>query len=340
MTATGLGLNEDSNVLLTLSCSAVGNQQPITNHHWNEHMTLDDCDRIFDRALSSETEAEFCHAVAPLFDHYKILSLNWGTGSIFWRARIVQGTPFKNLIEMNYPPAHVARVGRLNDAGSPCFYVAARKETAIAEVDAEEGHLVQLAGFRVREGNPVRLALVGEFSNVQKVGYMHFGGTDPDMGITRLMNSMPPHDALKLIYIDKFFAHVLADTDANKRNYLMSRALTRAIYSKGKADGIAFPSVKDRGGFNIGVKPDPTDKCFNNVCCMIVRVLKKRRFGVLQFEMEKSANSLDIESNFVWDDSPAGQRFAIYGLKKEEFELAKSPNDPNALLDVLHRGRT
>jgi hypothetical protein len=303
-------------------------------------MTLDDCDSIFDRALSSEAEAEFLHAVAPLFDHYKILSIDWGTGSIFWRARIVHDTPFKNLVEMSYPPPHVAKVGRLNDAGSPCFYVAARKETAIAEIDAEEGHLVQLAGFRVHEGNPVRLALVGEFSNVQKVGYMHFAGTDPGMGISKALNSMPHHDALKMLYIDKFFAHVLADTDARKKNYLISRALTRAIYSRIKSDGIVFPSVKDYGGFNIGIKPEPTDRCFNNVCCMIIRVLKKRRFGLLELEVVKSASSLDAESNFVWDNSPAGQRISIYGLSKSEFELAAmSPNDPNTLLNVLHRSR-
>ncbi|WP_027800246.1 RES family NAD+ phosphorylase [Paraburkholderia dilworthii] len=304
-------------------------------------MTLDDCDRIFDRALSSEVEEEFSHAVAPLFSHYKILSVNWGKGSIFWRARIVQDTPFKNLAEMNYPPPHVARVGRLNDAGSPCFYVAARKETAIAEIDAEEGHLVQLAGFRVHEGNPVRLALVGEFWNVQKAGYMRFAGTDPGMGLTKALNSMPRHAALKMIYIDKFFANVLADTDASKRNYLLSRAITRSIYRRNNADGLAFPSVKDQGGFNMGVKPDPTDRCFNNICCIVVRVLKKRRFGLLEFEIVKSAQSLDLDSNFVWSDSSAGQRFAIYGLSSEEVELAKkSPGDPNALLEVLHSGRT
>ncbi|WP_081081683.1 RES family NAD+ phosphorylase [Burkholderia stagnalis] len=304
-------------------------------------MTLDDCDRIFDRALGSAVESEFCHVVAPLFDHYKILSVDWGRGSIFWRARIVHDTTFKDLAEMNYPPPHVARVGRLNDAGSPCFYVSARKETAIAEIDAEEGHLIQLAGFRVLDANPVRLVLIGEYSNVQKVGYMHFAGSDPGMAISKLINSMPQHDALRMVYIDKFFAHVLADTDASKKNYMMSRALTQVIYSKCKADGIVFPSVKDRGGFNLGVKPAPSDKCFHNVCCIVVRLGKRRRFGLLEFDIVKSAKSLDSESNFVWDDSFAGERIGLYGMSKEEAELAaRAPSDPNTLLDVLHRGRS
>ncbi|WP_272544356.1 RES family NAD+ phosphorylase [Burkholderia cepacia] len=303
-------------------------------------MTLDDCDHIFDKALGSAVEAEFCHVVAPLFDHYKILSVDWGRGSIFWRARIVHDTMFENLAEMNYPPSHVARVGRLNDAGSPCFYVSARKETAITEIDAEAGHFIQLAGFRVLDANPVRLALIGEYSNVQKVGYMHFAGRDPDMALSKLINSMPRHDALRMVYIDKFFAHVLADIEASKKNYMMSRALTQVIYSKCKADGIVFPSVKDRGGFNLGVKPAASDKSFHNVCCIVVRLRARRRFGLLEFDIIKSAKSLDSESNFVWDDSLAGERIGFYGLSKEEFELAaRAPGDPNTLLDVLHQGR-
>jgi hypothetical protein len=303
-------------------------------------MTLDDCDGIFKEAFCSATKAAFCHAVAPLFKHYEILSVDWGRGSIFWRARIIQSKPFENLSDMDYPPSHIARAGRLNDAGSPCFYVGARKETAIAEVGAEEGQHIQLAGFRVLDANPVRLALIGEYSNVQKAGHMNFAGTDPDMTLSKILNSMPRHEALRMIYIDKFFAHVLADPDASKKNYLMSRALTQSIYARNKADGIVFPSVKDRGGFNIGIKPDPSDKCFHNVCCIVIRLGKKRRFGLLDFEVVKSAKMLDSNLNFVWDDSFSGDRIGLYGMSKEEYELAlNSPDDKNALLNVLHRNR-
>lgn len=304
-------------------------------------MTLDDCDSIFEEAFRSATEAAFCHAVAPLFKHYEILSVDWGRGSIFWRARIVHGKPFENLSDMKYPPSHIARVGRLNDAGLPCFYVGARKETAIAEVDAKEGQLIQLAGFRVLDANSVRLALIGEYSNVQKVGYMHFAGTDPDMTLSKILNTMPRHEALRKIYIDKFFAHVLADPSAAEKNYLMSRALTQSIYAHNPADGIVFPSVKDRGGFNIGIKPDPSDKCFHNVCCIVVRLGKQRRFGLLDFEAVKSAKMLDSDSNFVWDDSLVGGRIGLYGLSKEEYELSmSSPDDRNTLLNVLHPNRS
>ena len=98
-------------------------------------MTLDDCEVIFDKALNSSTEAEFCHSIEPLFKDYEILSLDWGRGSIFWRARIISDEPYANLSEVNYPSPQLAKLGRLNDSGAPCFYISARKETALAEVN-------------------------------------------------------------------------------------------------------------------------------------------------------------------------------------------------------------
>lgn len=303
-------------------------------------MNLDVCDRIFEEALNSTTESAFCHAIVPLFEYYKILSVGLSRGNIFWRARTIKSKPFENLSDMYYPPSSLTAVGRLNDAGSPCFYIAQVKETAIVEVDAKEGQLVQLAGFRVLDCNPVRLSVIGEYSNVQKAGYMHFLGDDPDMTISKILNSMPLHAALRTIYIDKFFAYVLADPEAGRKNYMMSRALTQLIYARIKADGLVFPSVKDRGGFNIGIRPVSSDKCFHNVCCLVVRLGKKRRFGLLDFEVVKSAKMLDSNQNFIWDDSLKIDKFGMYGMSKEEYEFAKiNTGDRNALLNVLHRNR-
>lgn len=285
-------------------------------------MNLDECEYIFDRALRSNSEAEFCHAIDPLFDHYEILSLEFGRGSIFWRARLIESEPYSNLSEMNYPPAEFARAGRLNDRGAPCFYISARKETALSEIEAKEGQLIQLAGFRILNETPIRLTVIGEYSNVQKNGYMHFTGQDPDMTISRTINSMPRQEALKKIYIDKFFAHVLADPNASSSGYVFSRALSQAIYSRVSAGGIVFPSVKDRGGFNIGVKADESDRSFQNVSCVTAKIGKSRRFGIIEFEVIKSAEQLDDDLNFVWMPSGEPDVIGIYGMTKDEYEIA------------------
>ncbi len=300
-------------------------------------MTLQEYDAIFNLALSSESENGFAAAIQPLFQEYELLSLQFGRANMFWRARIIDDAPYENVDQLDYPPANSARTGRLNDEGSPCFYVSARKETALAEVGAKEGQLVQLAGFRVLNESPVRLVVIGEYANVQKSGYMHYAGRDPDMVIAKTLNTLPREEALKKIYIDKFFAHVLADPNASDINYRFSRALAREIYSRNTSDGIVFPSVRDRGGFNIGIKADASDRCYHNVSCIVVRMGKPRMFGLIDFEIINSAERLDEHGNFVWMSTRGPDTIGVYNLTKEEFEAgSRNPEDKNGLLEMLH----
>ena len=303
-------------------------------------MTLDDCEKIFDKALSSSSETEFCHVIEPLFNEYEILSLQLGRGSIFWRARIITNEPFDSLSELDYPPAECVKLGRLNDQGAPCFYVSTQQETAIAEVEANRGQRVQIAGFRVLTESPIRLVVIGEYSNVQKNGYMHFAGRDPGMTIARKLNAMPQQEALKRIYIDKFFAHVVADPNAARNGYRLSRALSKSIYSRNISDGIVFPSVKDRGGFNVGVKADVSDRSFHNVCCLVTEIGKARRFGFIDFTVIKSAERLDESNKFIWRRQDDQGIVGMYGMSKEEFDTAsRNPSDRNGLLNMLHGSR-
>ena len=300
-------------------------------------MTLDDCEDIFDKAIRSTSESEFCHVIEPLFNEYEILSLEFGRGSIFWRARSIEEDVYPNIADLDYPPPERARRGRLNDAGVPCFYIAARKETALVEIGATEGQLVQLAGFRVTTESPIRLVVIGEYANVQKNGYMHFAGRDPDMAISRTLNSMTRQEGLKKIYIDKFFASVLADPEASTSGYMLSRALGQAIYSRISAEGIVFPSVKDRGGFNVAVKAEPSDRSFHNVSCLVFRMKKPRGFGLTEFDIVRSAERLDDKWNFVWLEGTGPETIGMYNLNKDEFEAAsRNPDDRNSLLNMLH----
>jgi len=300
-------------------------------------MTLDDCEEIFHQAIRSQSESAFCHAVAPLFREYEILSLQFGRGSIFWRARLIDGESYPNISDLDYPPANFARQGRLNDGGAPCFYIAARKETALAEVGATEGQLVQLAGFRIKSESPIRLAVIGEYANVQKSGYMHFAGRDPEMTIAKNLNAMPRQEALKRLYIDKFFASILADPEASENGYMFSRSLAQSLYSRVGVKGIVFPSVKDRGGFNIAVQADASDQSFHNVSCLVARMGAPRQFGLIEFAIVKSAEQLDNDGNFVWQEDAGSETIGMYNMSKEEFDLAsRDPNDRNNLLHILH----
>lgn len=288
-------------------------------------MDLDSCDKLIDRALSSQSEAEFCHAIDSMFNIYEILSVGLGRGNIFWRARAVDDTVWPKVSDLDYPRAEKARLGRLNDAGAPCFYVAKDIHTALNEIEASEGQLVQVAGFRVLTDEILRLIVVGEYANVQKKGYMDFSETDPDRTIQKMINQRDK--ALSLLYIDKFLASVIGDINARESNYIHSRALGALFHSKVEADGIAFPSIRDPGGFNLAVRVEPSDRVFHNVACVLIKVGKKRRFGVLDHEIVSSANKIDDDLNFIWPDEYQAGHINIYGMNKQEYDYAISHPD-------------
>lgn len=295
-------------------------------------MNLDACERVFDDVLSSTTEAEFCHKISALFGLYEILSVGVGRASIYWRARLIGDQIWPSLFDLDYPPSEKARVGRLNDAKSPSFYVAGSIQTALCEVECQEGQIVQVAGFRVLKDEVLSLIVVGEYANVQKSGYMHFSGTDPGRTIRKLINEKESK-AHPLIYVDKFLASIINDPSARDSGYIFSRALGAFLHSRVEADGIVFPSVRDRGGFNLAVRPEPSDRVFHNVACVTVRVGKKRRFGIQEYEVISSAIGLDDELNFLWPSSYQAGQLHVYGLTKEEHEV---PGGESGSREALH----
>lgn len=285
-------------------------------------MNLDHCEAIFDLALRSKNEAEFCHHITPLFDVYEILSFELGRGSnTFWRARLTEAGPWACLKDMDYPPAEKARVGRLNDAGAPCFYLAGRVETALLEVEAQEGQSIQLAAFKIASAERVHLILVGEYTYVHRTGYVRLTGVDPAGTIKNILNGMSRENALATIYIDRFFASILGDPQARESGYMFSRALGAALHSRiERADGIAFPSVRDPGGFNYAILPEPSDRVFRNVACALARIGRSRRYQFVDYVFVGCADSLDAEDRFIWADPYQPNTLGMYGMTKDEFE--------------------
>jgi hypothetical protein len=299
-------------------------------------MTLDDCEEIFSKALLSKSESEFVYEIDPLWSYYELLSVELGRGSIFWRARPVEEKIYPSVADLKYPPKNAARLNRLNEKGVSCFYAAKNIETALAEIDAQEGQIIQVAGYRILPNSGLRLALIGEYAHVQKAGYISLSGTDPDRTISRLMNSKPIHEALRYLYIDKFFSNILTDENARNEGYLKSRTLGGIIYSKINVDGIAFPSVKDKGGFNVAIKPEGFEEKMHNASCLVIEIMRKRKFGVLEYRLIKSAQRIDDDGSFYWmpEDTPPGI-MGVYGMTKDEYEFAiKTPSDKNNLLNI------
>lgn len=264
---------------------------------------LDDyCDSIINSFNPKEIEAK----LQFLTQGYKFLTRQVSTGFHVWRARkLTQENPLLNIKELSYPPAQIATVGRLNNENESIFYGALRKETALAEIKLEAGDLVQLAGFKFAKNanKNINLAMIGQFWYVFKTGRFELG-EDPEGALNGYLNSLTAEEGYKILYIDRFLAELLSAKNASKKNYLHTRILAKIIFERTNAEAIFYPSVKDKQGLNIAIKPLILDLYFRNSSCSVLKVNKKLKYGMYDYESIYTAEGLDENNDFTWLDRP------------------------------------
>lgn len=292
------------------------------------NLTIDACDELIKLALAATSTEAFVSAATPLIDSFGVLSFGFVRHDTYWRARIIEDKRYDLLKQVDYPPAELVKSpGRLNNISDPYFYMSSTLETAVAEVRPEPGQLVQVAGYRVAPKETLQLILVGEYYNVYKRGFTSYWGDDPGGTIGHLIDKLPKQHVRTHLLIDSFLAHVISDKDAYKNEYLHSRALRDLLISKGKAHGIAFPSVRDLGGMNFGVQPEPSDKLLRNVSCVVVRAGKTRTFGSQDISYLSVASGLSSDKkSFVWSQEENPTRFLIYNITQEELDRHRKSN--------------
>ncbi len=301
-------------------------------------MNLDECDRIFAQVRGALSPSDVCHALTPLFDYYEVINIELNRGWVFWRARSTEGHPWAAVAEMGYPPPEIAKRNRLSDESMPSLYAATRLETALLEIDAKEQDLVQLVCFMAKLEIPIRIAVIGELQHVERTGYLRLIGRDPDRSMIRFLNSKGLEVGRRLLYIDAFLAHLLADPEAQNSDYVRSRAVAAMIYRNKDIDGIMFPSVRDQLGMNLVLRAMAFDSKMQPVCCLHTKVTRIRSFGFIEYKVLTEAESLSPDgSMFVWRDPlPPPLRRRFFNLTKEEYEIAaQQPDDPNTFMEAM-----
>lgn len=270
----------------------------------NMNLELKELDDYCDSIINSSNPKEIKTKLQFLTQDYKFLTRQVSTDFHVWRARkLTQKSPFLNVRELSYPPTQITGVGRLNNANEPIFYGSIRKETALAEIELEAGDFVQLAGFRFVENTNINLAMMGQYWYVFKTGRFELG-EDPEGVVSKLLNTFSPEAGYKTLYIDRFLAELLSARNASDKNYLHTRILTKIIFERTNAEAIFYPSIKDKQGLNIAIKPLISDMYFKNSSCGVLEVNKKLRYGMYDYDSIYTARGLDENNNFIWLDKP------------------------------------
>jgi RES domain-containing protein len=281
-------------------------------------MTLDQCDSLFGVIRSAASEDQVTAALRALFVEYPLLEFAIGRGNTFWRGRRCNSGGHDNVSRLSYPPPAITKAGRLNDAGSPCLYAATKKETVLAELDAAKDDYIHLIGFRILPNETIRGFTLGDLFHVHKTGYLRTFGTDPGKTVSRTINSYGLEKGKTFLYIDAFFGTLLADREAKKSDYLMTRRLAMVAYQKSQSQGMFYPSVADYVGMNFAMLPHAFDTQTNVVCSKVIRIVRRHLFGFYDYEVTLEATGVDANGSFAWRKPESQERMLCFGLTKEE----------------------
>ncbi|MDF3123657.1 RES family NAD+ phosphorylase [Rheinheimera sp. 1928-s] len=233
------------------------------------------------------------------------LNIRFGYDRPIVRARIcADSSGFSHISELFCPPPEITNVGRMNDKGNPMFYAAYHIGTAIAEINAKEGDIVQVAQFQLPETSErgLRCLIIGEIYNAYH-GTSTFSQSlfDEIRKLIERLGKKNIRALLSYLYMDALSSELLNDVSASKKDYIYSRTLSRLLLEKHPdIDGLIFPSAKIKGTSNIVLRPGAVLHKAKVVSSHIFRISKLYPYGLCDFELIKEAKGEGIDGRIIW----------------------------------------
>lgn len=194
------------------------------------------------------------HAIIRRFvEVHPILCYDWGRGWRYRRARTLEkGECPRNVSELIWRADVPAKLGRANPAGFRVLYLADRRDTALSEVRVTDGE-VALTEFTVRPGCSLRLAPIGEMTQIQRSGRGFLAGDASSM-INDMINACRPEECRSMLITDAFLLECLTNRDDD---YALSSSVALAVFEKlPDVSAVAYPSRRQLGAMNFAVRVD------------------------------------------------------------------------------------
>lgn len=236
--------------------------------------------------------------ITRLVVQHPTLSLNWGPGHIYRRARVLKPeevlpTNVDGFIWRKDVPATLMRA---NPEGFPVMYLADHPDTALKEVRATNSRVV-LAEFEIQAGKQIRLAPIGEMMKIQRTGRGYLSG-DASSTLNDFLNACEPDSARSLLITDSFLFDCLAKQD----NYQISSHVAKCIFDKDPAISvISYPSYVQHGAMNFAVRTEAFWESWGvrAVRCVHAKHLAQGYYGYSQI---RHVSGITVRGNLVWSD--------------------------------------
>lgn len=278
-------------------------------HKMNKNMKtkqilqIDYAVNLTDKIKASTSESFIEEGIQFILDFYELINFNLSYTRPFLRARkTIDSKPFNSTSEIYYPPPEVTQAGRLNEPRVPFLYLSTTIDTALIEIGAKTGDIIQISGYSYKK-EPARLGLIGEIFRATK-GTTGFIDKENANHISEAISKMGQQDrkmAIAYLFLDLFLDEIFRNPEASQQGYLHSRILSRLLLEKNKSiDGFIYHSVANYGAFNIALPYNKADKYLGLVNTILVRVIKGYPYGLYDVEIIKTPQKIDNKGNISW----------------------------------------
>lgn len=183
---------------------------------------------------------------------HAFLSVDWGDGWRFRRARKIEDISTDKVEDFLWPPNALASAGRANTLGKPVMYLADGIETALKEIRLDAGEVL-LAEFSIQSKKHSRVLPIGEMLLIARTGHGRLL-KEHARPINNFINACAHEEAQSYLITDAFLNEVLS-TDVTP--YELSSHLCNAIFKKyPEVYAISYPSSQQIGATNFAVKTE------------------------------------------------------------------------------------
>jgi hypothetical protein len=282
--------------------------------------------KIFDEVVSDLPSLDIDEIKArlqPALIGYRITSPVFGSGAFLYRARLV--APLFNKEtgirrqDLAYPPANVARLGRLNRDGQPVFYSSMHKQSVFFEVPGlKDGDEIIVSFWKTTEQMFVNNIGYTEFAFSQlgaKRAVPSWGPPTPALSsdTTVSLPVMPKDQVDRLLEEDEsvaikqaFSRHFMRPVSAEESHlYKLTTAIGEmhlGTINNRAAEfaGILYPSVRMwANGDNLALQPWFVDRHLEFRKAVHVRIKTRRETG-MDVDYVDAAHAFDESGKLRW----------------------------------------
>ena len=255
-------------------------------------------ERLLGANLRTKSIGEISAALNELMSSHRRVNVELSDNMIWFRARTCQNSkPFDNLSEVLYHKVGSPDIGRANNKGARVLYASWNIATALDEIGANQGDIVQLALVRPRRGVPAKFLSVGDLKNFHHTGrpLNRLPQLTDDL---KQLKSADLHTFLRAVLVDAILSELFRTPGNQLRDYRITSAFAHLAYSLGC--GVIYPSVEVHNSLNFAIEAP----AFNAACEVVetcyLEVTSVAGYGLFEYQVLNRTCAYGLDGEIDW----------------------------------------